>query len=85
MNRWALACFACSAVCAITMQIADARMQRYRSQSAPAAAFRWVPLRWWNPALYVGDGQRYRKVAIRSWWMMVMFFAAGALIVASGN
>jgi hypothetical protein len=61
------------------MQLLDARMQRYRSPQAPASAFRWVPVRWWDPTLYVGEGQKYRIWAIRSWWLAVAFFVAGVI------
>jgi hypothetical protein len=81
MAALAVTCFACAAACAIAMQVFDARMQRYRSPEAPASAFRWVPIRWWDSSLYVGAGKKYRKWAIRSWWMTVAFFLAGAIAV----
>jgi hypothetical protein len=61
------------------MHWSDARLQSFRSLDAPASAFRWVPVRWMNPQLYVIDGQRYRKRAIRYWWLSIAFFAAGML------
>jgi len=54
-------------------------MQHHRSPAAPASAFRWVPLRWWDPELYVSEGQLYRTWAIRCWWMTVACFVAGAI------
>ena len=84
MTALAVACFACAAGCAIAMQVFDARMQRYRSPAAPASAFRWVPVRWWDPALYEGEGQRYRTLAIRSWWLTVASFGCGVLAVLLG-
>jgi hypothetical protein len=85
MTALAVACFACAAACAIAMQVFDARMQRYRSPAVPASAFRWVPLRWWDPALYAGEGQKYRRRAIRSWWMTVAFFVVGVIAAAFGS
>lgn len=80
MTAVAVACFACAGVCAIAMHFFDARMQHYRSPEAPNSAFRWVPVRWWDPSLYQGAGQTYRKWAIRSWWMTAFFFLAGAIV-----
>ena len=85
MITLAVVSFACAAGCAVAMQIFDARMQRYRSPEAPASAFRWVPLRWWDPALYVGKGQTYRTWAIRCWWMTVACFVVGAIAATLGS
>lgn len=85
MIALAVACFVCAAGCAIAMHVFDRRMQRYRSPAAPASAFRWVPVRWWDTALYVGEGRKYRRWAIRSWWLTVAFFVAGAITAGLGR
>lgn len=81
MTFLAVACFACAAASAIAMHIFDTQMQRYRSPDAPASAFRWVPVRWWDSSLYVGKGLMYRTLAIRSWYMTLAFGLAGAISV----
>ncbi|NIM51770.1 MAG: hypothetical protein GTO22_21395 [Gemmatimonadales bacterium] len=82
MNVVATVCFIAAAGCAVAMALFDKHLQHYRSPHAPAESFRWIPLRWGDPRNYEPEGQRYRSLAIRSWWMTVALFLAG--VVAAG-
>ena len=81
MSPLAILSLSASMASAIAMHWFDSRMQRFRSPDAPAAAFRWVPLRWMNAGLYTDEGQQYRAWAIRSWWLCVFFFACAILAI----
>lgn len=84
MKPITLVLFAIAAGFAVAMHYFDRRMQHHRAPGAPETAFRWVPLRWRDPSLYTPEGEEYRRRAIWSWRLMLLFFV-GAAIAASAR
>lgn len=76
--------FVAAAVLAGIAYRADAMLQGYRAPSGPPSAYRLIPLRWMDPALYTAPGERYRLTAMRATQTMVVCFLGGMLAFGLG-